>query len=219
MGSLKEREHMIRILLADDHNIFRQGLKEVIENASDIKVTAEAATGRETIREALSDDCDVVLLDLTLPDIHGLDVLKQIRQACPDKAVLVLTMHPEEQYGLRALRAGAAGYLTKDCEAEELLDAIRRAFTGGMYITACFAELIAGSSSGGKKLAPHEILSDREFQILCMIAGGKRIKDIAEHLSLSPKTVSTYRNRLLQKLNMETNEQLTTYAMNHKLLD
>jgi len=216
---LKNEKHMIRVLLADDHNIFRQGLKEIIENTPDIKVAAEASTGRQAIKEALSENCDVVMLDLTLPDIHGIDVLKQIKQACPEKAVIVLTMHPEEQYGLRALRSGAAGYLTKECEAEELISAVRKAHTGGVYITPCFAEHIAGNSSGNKGILPHEILSDREFQLLCMIAAGKRIKDIAENLSLSPKTVSTYRNRLLQKLNLKTNEQLTTYAINHKLLD
>ena len=216
---MAENERMIRILLVDDHNIFRQGLKEIIESTPDIKVTSEAATGRAAIARALSDDCDVVLLDISMPDIHGIDVLKQIKQACPAKAVIVLTMHPEEQYGLRSLKAGAAGYLNKDCEAKELLAAIRKVNKGKLYISSYFAELIAGDLSGNKKIAPHDILSDREYQILCMIAAGKRIKDIAEQLSLSPKTVSTYRNRLLQKLNMETNEQLCTYAFNHNLLD
>ncbi len=206
-------------MIVDDHAIVRQGLKQVIENAKDLAVCKEASSGREAIASAIAGDCDVVLLDITMPDAHGIDVLKHIKQARPEIAVIILSMHAEDQYGLRALRAGASSYLTKDCEASELIEAIQKAHAGRKYISSSIAQLIADDIGSYKGDLPNEILSDREYQILCMIAAGKRIKDIADNLGLSPKTVSTYRNRLLHKLNMQTNEQLTSYARNHRLLD
>lgn len=206
---------MIRILLADDHTIFRQGLKEILEYEADLTVIKEALSGREAVSQAIDGDCDVVLLDISMPDIHGLDVLKQIKQSHPGMAVIILSMHSEEHYGLRALKAGASGYLTKDCEAAELIAAIRKVGSGGLYVSSRLCELIAGSAGRQKGVTPDEILSDREYQVLGMIASGKRIKAIAENLGVSPKTVSTYRHRLLEKLSMKTNEDLCTYAHHH----
>ena len=210
---------MIRILLADDHTIFRQGLREILEAEPGFSVVKEAATGREAMDHAFSDPCDVMLLDISMPDIHGLDVLKQIRHGDSNMAVIILSMHPEEHYGLRTLKAGAAGYLTKDCEAAELIAAIQKVHNGGVHLSSRLAEMIANSVGGRKGVTPNEILSDREYQILAMIAAGARIKSIAEKLGLSPKTVSTYRTRLLHKLSLETNEQLCSYARHHGLLD
>ncbi|MFW5931025.1 MAG: response regulator [Desulfosalsimonas sp.] len=210
---------MIRILLADDHTIFRQGLKEILESEPDLTVTMEAVSGRETVAQAMAGDCDMVLLDISMPDIHGLDVLKQIKQSCPDTAVIILSMHSEEHYGMRALKAGASGYFTKDGEAAELIAAIRKVDSGGIYISSRLSELIAENTLRNKGVTPEEFLSDREYQVLGMIASGKRSKAIAEKLGVSPKTVSTYRHRLLEKLNMKTNEQLCTYARHHGLLD
>jgi DNA-binding NarL/FixJ family response regulator len=210
---------MIRILLADDHTLFRQGLKEIIEGADGLAVACEAASGREAVSRAGQEALDVVLLDLSMPDLHGLDVLKQIRLSCPETAVLILTMHPEAQYGIRALRAGASGYLTKDCEADEVIGAIRRVHSDRLYISETLSERLACSRFGRRAVTPEEVLSDREYQILGMIGAGKRVKDIAESLGLSPKTVSTYRHRLLEKLQLQTNEELCTYARNNGLLD
>lgn len=178
----------------------------------------ETASGREAIAGARSEDCDIVLLDISMPDTHGLDVLKHIKQADPELPVILLSMHPEEHYGLRTLKAGASGYLTKDCEADELFSAIRKVCNGGLYVSPALAELITEDIAGKRGVAPDELLSDREYQILIMIASGKRVKTIAEKLGVSPKTISTYRTRILQKLNMETNEELCAYARHHGLL-
>lgn len=206
-------------MIVDDHAIVRKGLKQVIENTKNMMVSMETGSGREAIAAASAGLCDVVLLDISMPDTHGIDVLKHIKFSRPDMAVIMLSMHPEDQYGVRALRAGASGYLTKDCDASELIEAIESAYKGKKYISSSIAQLIAEDIGGHKGNMPHEILSDREYQILCMVAAGKRIKDIAETLGLSPKTVSTYRNRLLHKLKLQTNEQLISYARNHKLSD
>ena len=206
---------MIRILLADDHTVFRQSLKEVIENEADFSVVREASSGREAISRAAGEDLDLILLDISMPDAHGLDVLKQLKQTCPRTRVLILSMHPEMQYGLRALKAGASGYLTKDCEVAELVAAIRRVHNGRMHISPTLREFLAETTIGREGRAPHETLSDRELEILTMIASAMRVKDIAAKLGLSPKTVSTYRQRLLRKLNMESNAELALYARNH----
>jgi len=210
---------MIRILLADDHTIFRKGIKKILENETDLTVIKETSSGRETVDYVIADSCDVVLLDLSLPDTPGLDVLKQIKYARPDISVIILSMHSDEQYGLRALKAGASGYLTKECEIDELIEAVRKAYNGGVYCSSRLTKLLAYSFYGKNGAAPQEILSDREFQILVLLASGARIKTIAENLGLSPKTVSTYRCRLLEKLNLKTNEQLNAYARHHGLLD
>ncbi len=210
---------MIRILLADDHTIFRQGLKEILDSEKDLTVAREAVSGREAVEHALAGDCEVMVLDISMPDIHGLDILKQIKHSRPDMAVIILSMHSEEHYGLRALKAGAAGYLTKDRDAAELISAIRKVSSGGFYVSSQLSGLIAGHAGKQKGINPEEILSDREYQVLRMIGSGKQIKAVAEKLGVSPKTVSTYRHRLLEKLNMKTNEDLSAYARHHGLLD
>lgn len=210
---------MIRVLIVDDHTVVRQGLRQIVETGSNMRICKETASGREAISFACAGHCDLVLLDISLSDIHGIDVLKHIKQSCPGVGVIILSMHPEDQYGLRAMRAGASGYLTKDCEASELIQAIQKVHGGRKYISPAITQLMADDISSRNKFLPHETLSDREYQILCMIAKGRRIKDIAENLGLSPKSVSTYRNRLLHKLKMQDNEQLTSYARQHDLLD
>ncbi|MCF8025973.1 MAG: response regulator transcription factor [Desulfobacteraceae bacterium] len=206
-------------MIVDDHAIVRQGLTQIIETGSNMTVSKETASGREAISFASAGRCNLVLLDISLTDTDGIDVLKHIKQARPDIGVIILSMHPEGQYGLRALRAGASGYLTKDCEASELIEAIKKVYGGRKYITPAIAQLMADDIHRLHHCLPHESLSDREYQVLCMLAKGKRIKDIAGNLGLSPKSVSTYRNRLLQKLKLQNNEQLTSYVRQHHLID
>jgi DNA-binding NarL/FixJ family response regulator len=211
---------MIRVLLVDDHNIFRQSLREVLENVEGVTVVAETGSGREAVSQTLADKIDVVLLDISMPDTHGIDVLKQIRQASDTISVIMLSMHADTQYGIRAFKAGASGYLTKDCSSEQLVDAIRKVYNGGKYITPELSEIIAGDFLGtGKDGPPHEALSDREYQVLKMLAGGTKIRDIAQRLGLSPTTVSTYRHQLLKKLDLSTNEELYEYAQKHGLMN
>lgn len=210
---------MIRIMIVDDHTVARQGLRQVIETSSNMRVCKATASGREAISFASAGNCDLVLLDISLPDTHGIDVLKQIKHARQDIGVIILSMHPEDQYGLRALRAGASGYLTKDCEASELIKAIQKVHGGRKYVSPSMAQLMADNISSPNNCPPHETLSDREYQILCMIAKGKPVKDIATNLGLSPKSVSTYRTRLLHKLKLQNNEQLTSYARQHDLVN
>ena len=210
---------MIRILLADDHTIFRKGLKEVLENEADMQVVNETGSGRQAVAQVIEDHCDVVLLDLSMPDIHGLDVLKYIKYASPDMKVIILSMHNDEHYGIRSLKSGASGYLTKDCTVDELIAAIRTVYEGKIHISPRLTELLANTLHKDKGLSPDEILSDRELQVLIMLASGMRNKQVAETLGVSPKTVYTYRSRLLQKLNLESNEQLNAYARHHGLLD
>ena len=205
-------------MIVDDHAIVRQGLTQLIEAGNNMTVCKKTASGREAISFASAGACDLVLLDISLTDTDGIDVLKRIKQARPDIGVIILSMHSENQYGLMALRAGASGYLTKDCEASELMEAIKKVHAGRKYISPALAQLMADDITSNHCL-PHESLSDREYQVLCMLAKGKRIKDTAYNLGLSPKTVSTYRNRLLQKLKLQNNEQLISYVRQHRLLD
>jgi len=208
---------MIKILIADDHSIVRKGLTQIVEEVADMEVAAEASRGAETLGKLRKYDYDVVVLDISLPGMTGLDVLKQIKVEKPNLPVLMLSIHPEEQYAIRALKAGAAGYLTKDRAPDELITAIRKAYDGTKYVSSSLAEKLALDLATGHH--PHEGLSDREFQVMCMIARGKALKDIGEELYLSPKTVSTYRSRLLEKMKMKSNEELTRYAMNNRLID
>ena len=209
---------MIRILVADDHAIVRDGLKQIVGDTSDMVVAAEASNGREALDKALEDDYDVVLLDITMPDRSGLDVLKEIKSQKPELPVLILSIHPEEQYAVRALKAGAAGYLTKESAPEELIRAMRRVSSGGKYVTSSLAEKLASVLQTSTEEPLHQSLSDREYQILCMIASGKRVKQIANELSLSTKTISTYRSRILRKMNMNNDIELTRYAMQNQLV-
>jgi DNA-binding NarL/FixJ family response regulator len=210
---------MIKILIADDHTIVREGLKQILAETSDIAVSGEASNGQETLRKVRSHHYDIILLDISLPGISGLDVLKQIKCLKPELPVLMLSMYPEEQYAVRTLRAGASGYLTKETASIELIRAIREVAKGKKYITMSLAERIAVSweTKGDKPL--HETLSDREYQVLCLIASGRTVKEISRLLSLSVKTVSTHRSRLLKKMDLRNNAQLTLYGIKHNLIE
>jgi two-component system invasion response regulator UvrY len=210
---------MIDVLIADDHTIVRKGLKQILADTRDVAVKEEAGSAQEVIKKIKAKSFDLVLLDISLPGRSGLDVLKQLKCLRPDLPVLVLSMHPEEQYAIRSIRAGASGYLTKDSAPEELLKAIRKVARGGKYITASLAEKLAAELEGERRELPHEILSDREYQVMCMIATGKTVKEIAEVLSLSVKTISTHRARILLKTGMKNSAQLTHYAIKHNLVD
>lgn len=208
---------MIRIITVDDHAVVRRGLKQIIEEEGDMQVVNEAGNGRDAISVIRQTNCDVVILDISLPGISGIEVLHHIRHENPDLPVLIMSMHEEKQYASRVLKAGASGYLMKDSIPEELINAIRRIIAGGKYISHSFSEtLILEQKSSGKP--PHENLSDREFQIMCMIARGKALKDIGEILCISGKTVTTYRTRILEKMNMKTNAEIVSYALKHKLI-
>jgi len=209
---------MIKILIADDHTVVREGLKQIVAETSDMVVSDEASNGHEVLNKALSSDYDVIVLDITMPGIHGLDVLKQIKSQKPALPVLVLSMHPEEQYAVRVIKAGAAGYLTKESASDELITAIRKVSSGRKYITSSLAEKIASGLETDAEKLPHEFLSDREYQVMCMIAEGKTVKEIADELYLSVKTISTYRSRILEKTGMKTNAELTRYALQNSLI-
>lgn len=210
---------MLRILIADDHPIVRQGLKQILSEESDVKVLGEAQNSHEVLNFVQKQDWDVVILDITMPGRGGLDVLKELKQQRPKLPVLILSMHPEDQYALRALKAGANGYLTKESCTEELVKAIRKILNNGKYISPSLAEKLASNLEVNKSKSPHEQLSDREYQVMCMIASGKTISQIAEELSLSVKTIGTYRTRILEKMKMKTNAELTHYAIKNELVD
>jgi len=210
---------MLRILIADDHPVFRRGLKQIIQETSDMVVVDEAADGREALRKAATGDYDVLLLDITLPFTNGVEVLSRLQNERPALPVLMLSMHPEEQYAVRALRAGASGYLTKESAPEELVAAIRKVSTGGKYVSASLAEHLACIVQNDGEALPHETLSNREHQVMCMIASGQTVSEAARELSLSVKTISTYRARILEKLNVKNNAELIRYATMNELVE
>jgi len=205
---------MLRILIADDHAIVRRGLKEIVSEEPDMEVGGEARDGYEVIALIESQTWDVVVLDISMPGANGLDLLKEIKRRKPMLTVLVLSAHPEEQYGLRALKSGAAGYLTKRSAPEELVTAIRKVGSGQMSITASLAERLVVTLEPATKATLHETLSDRELQVLCLIARGKSLTEIGEELCLSAKTIRTHRTRLLAKMRMKSNAELIRYAIN-----
>ena len=209
---------MIRVLIADDHPIVRQGVIQILSSTHDIVVAAEATSGRELMHQVAVTPCDIVLLDLTMPGSDGLDVLKQLRREAPQTPVLVLTMHSEDQFAVRSLRAGASGYLTKDSAPSELVGAIRKIVAGGRYISPLMAERLAAHLGPDAEQPLHERLSDREYQVLRLIAAGKSTREIAGALSLSIKTVSTYRSRILEKMNFKSNADITYYAVKNQLI-
>jgi two-component system invasion response regulator UvrY len=210
---------MIKILVADDHTIFREGLKRILAECQDVIVADEASNGREVLDKIWNNQYDMVLLDISMPGMTGLEALKQLKNDKPRLPVLVLSMHPEEQYAVRALRAGASGYLTKESAPDELITAIRKISQGRKYITSSLAERLAFEVETDSEKPLHDILSDREYQVLRMIASGSTIKQIAKELSLSIKTVSTYRTRIMGKMKMKTNAELMHYALKHQILD
>ncbi len=210
---------MIKILIADDHTIVREGLKQILAETADMVVTDEAINGLDVVEKASKQHFDVVLLDISMPGRNGLDVLKQLRAEHPHLPVLILSMYSEEQYAMRALRAGAAGYLTKDSASEELILAIRRISSGKKYLGPSLAEKLAVYLEHGENKPLHEALSDREYQVMCMIASGKAVKEIGQELNLSVKTISTYRARILDKMRMKTNAALTHYVIQNSLIE
>lgn len=210
---------MIRALIADDHAVVRQGLKQILGDTPEMLVAGEATNGQEVLDKVRAEPWDVVVLDISMPDRSGLDVLKQLRSERPKLPVLVLSMHSEDQYAVRVLKAGASGYLTKDSAPDELVKAIRKVVSGGTYVSSFLAEKLAFEIGTDSSRLPHETLSDREFQVLRLIAAGESVTEIAAELYLSVKTVSTYRARLLQKMNLTTNAELMHYAMQNHLID
>ena len=210
---------MIKILVADDHAIVREGLKQIVRETSDMEVAGEAADGRQVFQMVANDDWDVVLLDIGMPGKSGMDILKELKAEKPALPVLMLSMYPEEQYAVRALKAGASGYLTKESVPDELINAIRKVSAGGKYVSSSLAEKLAYDLEADAEKPLHETLSDREYQVMSMIAQGDTIKDIAEELCLSIKTISTYRSRILEKMRMKNNAELMHYAIKHKLVE
>jgi DNA-binding NarL/FixJ family response regulator len=209
---------MIRILVADDHAVVRQGVKQILADEKDMAVKDEAQNGPETLNKVTENEYDVVLLDISMPGRSGLEVLEDIKAQRPKLAVLILSMHPEEQYAVRALRAGASGYLTKASAPHELIGAIRKVAGGGKYVTSSLAEKLADEMEIDTEKLPHERLSNREHQVMLMLAGGKSVSDIADELCLSVKTISTYRSRIMDKMDMKKNAELTLYAVHNKLI-
>jgi two-component system invasion response regulator UvrY len=210
---------MLKILIADDHAIVRQGLQQIVTETQDMTVAGEASNGQELLNKINEGDYDVVVLDITMPHRNGMDVLREIRTKWPRLPVLMLSIHPEEHYALRALKAGASGYLTKESAPEELVVAIRKVSRSGKYISPSLAEKLAFDLEVGREQAPHEVLSDREYQVLCMIASGKTVMEVAQELTLSEKTISTYRSRILEKMKMKNNAELTYYAIKNQLVE
>ena len=210
---------MINVVIADDHPIVRAGLKQIITEQTDIAVAGEASNGAELLNLIRRHDYDVILLDLTMPGMDGIDVLKQLKLEKPRLPVVILTIHPESQYALRILKAGASGYLTKASADEELIKAIRKVHQGGKYISTTLAEKIAFALDEDTNKLPHETLSDREYQVLCLIGSGKTVSQIADSLALSVKTVSTYRTRILEKMHLENNAELIHYAVQNGLVE
>jgi len=209
---------MTKILIADDHTIVRRGLKQILFEGFPFAFIEEVADAEELIKKVMKEEWDVVISDLSMPGRSGLESLHQIKQYYPKLPVLILSVHPEEQYAIRVLKAGASGYLNKDLAPEELVKAVNCVLEGKKYITSSIAEKLASAFDMDSEKAPHEFLSDREFEVLKLIAGGKSVSDIAEQLSLSVTTVSTYRARIMAKMNLKTNADLILYAIEHKLI-
>ena len=210
---------MIRVVLVDDHTIVRRGIRQILSDSDDIEVVGEASNAGEMMQTLRSQPCDVLVLDISMPGKNGIDALKSVKKEWPKLQVLMLSMYPEDQFALRALRAGAAGYLTKHSPPEKVVEAVHRVASGKKYITPETAESLAGVLDVNPDQALHELLSDREFQTLRFIASGKTLSEVAETLCISPKTVSVYRARLLDKMKLKNNSELTHYAIKAGLID
>jgi two-component system invasion response regulator UvrY len=209
---------MIRVIIADDHAVVRAGVKQILGDSPDIVVVAEASNSNEAVDKARSTPCDVLLLDISMPGQGGIETLKQLKAEMPHLPILVLTMHPEDQYAVRTIKAGAAGYLTKQSVPEELVNAVRCVVGGRRFITPSVAEKLVDEVKHDSDQPLHASLSDREHQIFLMIAQGKTVSRIADELCLSVKTISTYRARILEKMDMKTNSELTHYAFQQQLV-
>lgn len=207
---------MIKIIIADDHPVVRKGLKQILSEETDVELVKEARNDSEVLNLLHAHDWDAVVLDITMPGRGGLELLTELKRLRPKLPVLVLTVHPEDQYAVRALKEGASGYMNKESAPEELVQAIRKIIRGGKYVSAALAEKLA--SMIGAEAQPHENLSIREYQVMLLIASGKTISEIAEEMSLSIKTISTYRTRILEKMEMTNNVELARYAMKHNLI-
>ncbi|MEW6054642.1 MAG: response regulator transcription factor [Nitrospirota bacterium] len=210
---------MIRILIADDHAIVRRGLKEIISETPDMLVAAEAESGYAAIQKVEENNYDVILLDISMPGKNGLDILKQIKRKNPKLPILMLSVHPEEQYAVRSFRAGASGYLTKGSAPDELIAAIRKISKGGKFVNASLAERLVYELEPYNDKPRHQMLSDREYQVMCMFASGKTLKEIAEELALSIQTISTYKTRILDKMGMHSIAEVIRYAVQYGLVE
>jgi DNA-binding NarL/FixJ family response regulator len=215
---MSEKKLPLRILLADDHAIIREGLKQLLAEKFPGAVFGDAANAREALEHLHNSAWDVMLLDLAMPGGGGMDVLSQLKNVQPATKVLVLTMHPVDQYAVRVLKSGASGYLTKESASDEVVAAVEKVLAGGKYVTASLAEKLISNLSSAAEKKPHELLSDREYQVLVSLASGKSVKEIGGELSLSVKTISTYRTRIFQKLQFQSNADVVSYAMQEKLI-
>jgi len=209
---------MIKVLIADDHPVVRRGLKTILREAPEIKAEDEASDGLEVMGMIRKEEYDVLLLDLSMPNLDGLEAISRIKAEKPELSILVISMNPEEIFGMRALRLGASGYLSKDSAPEQLITAIRRVAAGKVFVSQTLGEMLALNVSKGSPQLPHEMLSEREYQVMIMIAKGKSLKQIASELSLSVKTISTHRAHILRKMKIENNAQIVTYSIQNKLL-
>jgi len=209
----------MRILIADDHAVVREGVKRLLAAVDNGLVVGEASNGQELLAKSAAETWDVVLLDISMPGRNGLDVLRQLKSTCPLLPILVFSMHPEQQYAMRAFKSGAAGYLTKESIPEELVTAIHKVMQGGRYVSPAMAAYLVDEVARPTDAPPHSYLSDRELQVLCLLASGKTVTQIAAELSLSVKTVSTHRSRMLEKMRLKTNAELIRYAIWHQLID
>lgn len=210
---------MIKVTIVDDHSIVRLGLTKILREEPDIDVVGEAEDYKSLLESIKKNQPDVVILDISLPGKNGLEIVKELKQTYPQIKSLMLSMHPEERFSVRAIKAGASGYVTKESAADELVSAIRKVYSGGKFITQIVAEMLADTFDQEYDKPAHERLSDREFQILRMITSGKKTKDIAQELFLSPATVATYRTRILDKMQLKSNVELTNYVLRHNLIE
>jgi DNA-binding NarL/FixJ family response regulator len=210
---------MLRVLIADDHAVVRQGLRQILSDIPELTEVGEVQNGEDALSKVRAEPWDVLVLDMSMPGRGGLDVLKDVRRVRPSTRVLVLSMHPEDQFAVRLLKAGAAGYLTKESAPDELVTAVRKVMSGGKYVSATLAEKLAFDMDRDVDKPAHEALSDREFQVLRMLATGKTVQQIADELLLSAKTISTYRARILEKLNLKSNAEMIHYSIQNRLIE
>lgn len=209
---------MIRILIADDHSVVRLGLMQIMSRNHDMQIVAEHTNGTDVLNWVRSHDCDVALIDIAMPGINGIDLLKQLREEKPALPVLILSIYPEDQYAVRLIKAGAAGYLNKECAPSEVVEAVRSVVSGKVHISPAVAKMLANEVRRPAGKFPHETLSNREYQIFLLFASAKTISEIADTLSLSVKTVSTYRTRILEKMQMRNNVEIMQYVVDNHLL-